>query len=122
MHRRLAPAVLVATIAVTAFVVAAPLASAAGTATVCGSVGAHWSLSGHSGALYAVNGSGGASCSLALKWVPKLIKERPPAGSAGPLAGPAGWTCRALNYVTGHVAIGLCHLHGNVAFQWAPKT
>jgi hypothetical protein len=125
MDRKVRWTLLLATVVVAvSAVVLTPLAGAASTAKICGNVSAHWSFSGHSGTLYIVDTTGGASCSFAVQWAPKLIKERPAdalRSGGGPIGGPAGWTCHAL--VQGQSSMGACFQkgHGKVVFAWTPK-
>ena len=87
---------------------------------MCGTVNAHWSIAGHSGTQYTVQSIGGASCSFALQWAPKLIKERATGHPAELIVGPPGWTC-ATSGVGDHA--GSCDKSHHIftAFSWTEK-
>jgi hypothetical protein len=96
-----------------------------GARTACGELtGIHWSTKTAGGSLggtrYRV-AANGFSCSLAVKLVPALIKQKgTPFGRT--LKGPAGYTCIAdVGGNNPHAIAGLCHRSGGKSFAWGPK-
>jgi hypothetical protein len=95
------------------------------TPTKCGVLNSlHWSTKTAGGTLsgtrYTVAAQG-YSCSLALKLVPGLIKQKgTPFGRT--LKGPAGYTCMAdIGGNNPHAIAGVCHRSGGKSFIWGPK-
>ena len=91
---------------------AAAATSPSATAKPCTAVakGAHWSYKGQKGTAYTVLGVNGASCTLGIKWLPRLTSHR------GYLTkGPIGWQCIVTSVV------GECTIKGGGIFEWLPK-
>jgi hypothetical protein len=88
---------------------------------VCGNVGGpHWSWGGRSGTKYAVYAVKGASCSVALRWVPRLLPQRPhtPNKKGADLTGPRGWGCLDTSRSIPHS--GYCVSGTDALFGWGP--
>jgi hypothetical protein len=91
-----------------------------GFGKVCGHVnGAKWKFQGQTSTRYSVIGKGG-TCTLAMKVVPALTKQKPHSGKLGPhtLNGPRGYDCYALS-TTAHA--GSCVHSKAKGFSWAPQ-
>jgi hypothetical protein len=104
---------------------ASPADAAGSRPMICGSItGPHWTYKGQSGTHYLVYTRSGGSCSLDMKWAPRLVAEKPHGAYALISGAPTGWTC-ASN--VDHA--GLCSLTADnhagrpgKQFGWAPKT
>ena len=86
--------------------------AALGGATSCkvSGRGVLWTFQGQTGVAYRVVGVNGASCPLAVTWLPRLTKQKGPR-----VTGPPGWTCAA------HRPAGACTGKGGAVFTWSPK-
>jgi hypothetical protein len=113
---------ILAVIAVAATLAAADSAAAMGnSASPCGFVakGAPWTFKGQKGTAYTVIALGGASCSTARKWVPRLTRERA-AFTLKPVT--AGWHCSTAGGITtGLTKTGQCTTRGGGIVEWLPK-
>ena len=92
-----------------------------GSAVPCGFVakGAPWSFKGQKGTAYTVVVEGGAKCSTARAWVPRLTHEHA-AFDLKPV--PAGWHCSTIGGVTtGLTKTGQCTTVGGGIVEWLPK-
>ena len=112
-------ATLTAVLAFSAVAPAQPQSSKA--SRPCGFVvkGAPWKYKGQKGTAYSVVGIGGASCSTARTWVPRLTRERA-AFDLKPV--PAGWHCSTAGGITtGLTKTGQCTTPGGGIVEWLPK-
>jgi hypothetical protein len=124
--RRHAAVFLVLVTALVPVAIFASAAGATGTTTklrpkVCGNVsGLHWSWGGRSGTQYAVYAVKGAPCSVALRWVPRLLPQRPhtPDKRGADLTGPPGWGCLDTSQSIPHS--GYCVSGTDTQFGWGP--
>ena len=97
---------------------ATPLRSAA---PPCGFVAqaAPWSYKGQKGTAYTVVAEGGAKCSTARAWVPRLTREHA-AFDLTPV--PAGWHCSTMGGITTGLTItGQCTTPAGGIVEWLPK-
>ena len=88
---------------------------------LCGHVsGASWKFSGQTGTQYNVIALPVASCSVAMKAVAGLTKQKPRSGALGPqtLTGPSGYRCAGSGIPLAHA--GFCG-RGAAHFDWAPR-
>lgn len=88
---------------------------------LCGSVsGAAWKFQGQSGTQYNVSALSARSCSVAMKSVSALTKQKPRPGAAGPhtLSGPSGFRCM-ISLPPAHA--GFCGGSNGAGFFWAPR-
>jgi hypothetical protein len=87
----------------------------------CGFVvqAAPWSFKGQKGTAYTVVAEGGAKCSTARAWVPRLTRE-PAAFDLAPV--PAGWHCSTMGgATTGLTTSGQCTTSTGGIVEWLPK-
>lgn len=87
---------------------------------LCGHVsGASWKFSGQAGTQYNVIALPASSCSVAMKSVAGLTKQKPRSGALGPqtLVGPGGYRCAGSGIPLAHA--GFCG-RGAAHFDWAP--
>jgi hypothetical protein len=81
--------------------------------------GAPWAYKGQKGTAYTAIVEGGASCSTARAWVPRLTHEHA-AFDLKPV--PAGWHCSTISGVTtGLTKTGQCTTHAGGIIEWLPK-
>ncbi|HZQ81397.1 MAG TPA: hypothetical protein VFB25_05440 [Gaiellaceae bacterium] len=91
------------------------------SAAPCGFVAhaAAWSFRGQKGTAYTVVVEGGARCSTARAWVPRLTREHA-AFDLKPV--PAGWHCSTTGGVTtGLAKSGQCTTSTGGIVEWLPK-
>ncbi len=117
-----------ATLAVSATIAAAGALATTASATPlrsaappCGFVAqaAPWSYKGQKGTAYTVVAEGGAKCSTARAWVPRLTREHA-AFDLTPV--PAGWHCSTMGGITTGLTItGQCTTPAGGIVEWLPK-
>jgi hypothetical protein len=91
------------------------------SAAPCGFVAtaAPWSFKGQKGTTYTVVAEGGAKCSTARTWVPRLTHEHA-AFDLTPV--PAGWHCSTTGGITtGLTMSGQCTTPTGGIVEWLPK-
>jgi hypothetical protein len=91
------------------------------SAPPCGFVAqaAPWSFKGQKGTAYTVVAEGGANCSTARAWVPRLTREQA-AFDLTPV--PAGWHCSTTGGITTGLTIsGQCTTRTGGIVEWLPK-
>lgn len=104
-----------------AFSIDASAAPARNSAAPCGFVAqaAPWSFKGQKGTAYTVVAEGGAKCSTARAWVPRLTREHA-AFDLTPV--PAGWHCSTTGGITtGLTMSGQCTTSTGGIVEWLPK-
>lgn len=107
-------------VATTASAVSSGLPPAFGK--TCGQVkGASWTYAGQTGIQYNVVGRGG-TCTLAMKVVSALTKQKPHAGIVGPntLNPPRGYKCSGTPPIL-RMHGGGCAISAAKGFSWAPR-
>jgi hypothetical protein len=122
-HTKLSALGTLCCLAVAISALASPTSAASARSSVapCGFIakGAPWTFKGQKGTSYTVVVIGGASCSTARTWVPRLTRERA-AFDLKPV--PAGWHCSTTGGVTtGLTKTGQCTTRGGGIIEWLPK-
>ncbi len=87
----------------------------------CGFVvkAAPWSFKGQKGTAYTVVAEGGASCSTARAWVPRLTHEH---AAFDLVSVPTGWHCSTTGGITtGLTPAGQCTTPAGGIVEWLPK-
>jgi hypothetical protein len=87
---------------------------------LCGQVtGASWKFEGQTGTRYGVVALTTASCTIAMKSVSALSRQKPHTGALGPqtLSGPTGFRCAGSGIKLAHA--GFCG-SSHAKFLWAP--
>jgi hypothetical protein len=114
--------VLLATLgAATATASAATTAFPPSLGKLCGHVtGASWKFQGQTGTQYGVVAQTTASCTIAMKSVSGLSRQKPHTGALGPqtLSGPTGFRCAGSGIKLAHA--GFCGSN-HAKFLWAPQ-
>lgn len=111
-------------VALATVVVLTPVARATSeqrAAAPCGFTtnGANWSFKGQKGTTYTVVALGGASCTTAHIWLPRLTRE-PAAFTLSRV--PTGWHCSTTGGVTtGLTKSGQCTTRAGGIVEWIPK-